>query len=132
MKIKLKTVFTENLSYKLVSLIIALILWLTILGRRDFTLSKMIDVEVVVSSQQVLLSQSAEAVKVRLSGPRTALKKFMDSGMSQMIAIDVSKRGEGEFDLEIPTNKIDVPFGVRVDSVKPRSLQIKLAKKTGG
>lgn len=128
MKMKLKTVFTENLSYKLVSLIIALILWLTILGRRDFTLSKMIDVEVVVSSQQVLLSQSAEAVKVRLSGPRTALKKFMDSGMSQMIAIDVSKRGEGEFDLEIPTTKIDVPFGVRVDSVKPSNLRIKLAK----
>jgi hypothetical protein len=31
---------TENFSYKMVALFISLILWLTILGRRDFVLSK--------------------------------------------------------------------------------------------
>lgn len=119
----------ENKSYKFVSLIIALILWMTILGRRDFTLSKNIDVEVTVSHQQVLVSQSAEFVRVRFSGPHTALKKFTESGLSQLISVDVSEKGEGEFDIEIPVSKIEVPFGVRVESVKPSVIRVKLMRK---
>ena len=123
------SIFVENRSYKLVSLIIALILWMTILGRHDFTLSKNIEVEVNVGKGQVLVAQSAESVKVRFSGPHAALKKFTESGLTQLISVDVGEKGPGEFDIEIPINKIEVPFGVRVDSIKPSVIRVQVVQK---
>lgn len=129
MRTKWKSVFTENLSYKMVALFIALILWLTILGRRDFTLTKNIDVELIPASGQVVNMQSADSVKVKVMGPRTALKKFMESGMSQMVSIDISKKGAGDIDVEIPVRLIDVPFGVKVISVKPTVIRAQVTQK---
>jgi YbbR domain-containing protein len=124
----LRQVFIEHWSFKLVALFIALILWLTILGRRDFVLSKTIDVDLLLQPGISLVLQSADKVKVKVSGPRTALKRFMDSGLSQMVTIDASSRGEGEYDLEVPVSKIDVPFGVRVLQVRPSSVKVQLKK----
>lgn len=131
MKNKWKGVVTENLSYKFVALFIALILWLTVLGRRDFSLTKNIEVELIPGSNQVVVSQSVEMVKVKVSGPRTALKKFMDSGLSQLVSIDISKKGEGNLDIEVPMKQIDVPFGVKVISVKPATVRARVTSKEG-
>jgi YbbR domain-containing protein len=120
--------FTENLSYKLVSLFIALILWLTILGRRDFVLSKSLEVEVLAGPGQSVVSQSVDKVNVKVSGPRMALRKFLDSSLSQQVTVDASARPEGEYDLEIPLNRIDVPFGVKVLQLRPASVHIVMKK----
>ena len=124
----LSHVLLDHGSYKLVSLFIALILWVTILGRRDFVLSKTLDVEITVSGNQNLVSQSPDKVRVKVSGPRTALKRFMDSGLSQMVTVDATAKPEGEYELEIPMAKIDVPFGVRVLQVQPSSVKVQLKK----
>lgn len=129
MKHRLRDVVTDNLSYKIVSLFIALILWLTILGRRDFSLTKTIDVELITGPNKVIVQQSVDIAKVKVSGPRTALKKFMDSGLSQLLVIDISDKGQGEFDVEIPLSQIDVPFGVKVVSVKPSVIHAKVVDK---
>ncbi len=129
MKVTIKSLVTENFSYKLVSLFIALILWLTILGRRDFALTRSIDVELVPAAGYSVSLQSASTVRVKLTGPQTALKKFVDSGMSQLISIDVSKKGPGDIDVEIPVRQIDVPFGVRVISVKPTTIRATVIPK---
>lgn len=129
MKPRLKNLVTENLSYKVVSLLIALILWVTILGRRDFSITKTIDVELVPASSQVVLQQSTDIVRVKVSGPRTALKRFIESGMSQLITIDVSKFPDGEMEVEIPSKQIDVPFGVKVISIKPATIKAKILTK---
>ncbi|MEZ0392014.1 MAG: CdaR family protein [Pseudobdellovibrionaceae bacterium] len=129
MRHKWKHILTDNLSYKVVSLFIALILWLTILGRRDFSLTKSVEVELLPGPQQTVSAQSAENVKVKVTGPRAALKKFMESGMSQMVSIDVSKKGEGDIELEVPIKQIDVPFGVKVISVKPSVIRARILKK---
>lgn len=109
----------ENMSYKLVSLFIAAVLWVTILGRRDFTLTKNIEVELFASQGLVVNSVSADTVKIKVSGPRNAIKKFIDSGLNQVITIDVTKYGEGNIEVEIPVHKIDVPFGVKIVSIRP-------------
>ena len=129
MRHRWRDVVTDNLSYKVVSLFIALILWLTILGRRDFSLTKTIDIELMTGPHRAVVSQSADIAKVKVSGPRTALKKFMDSGLSQLLVIDISDKGEGDFDVEIPLSQIDVPFGVKVVSVKPPVIHAKVVNK---
>ena len=129
MKLRVKDLLFENLSYKLVSLFIALILWLTILGRRDFTLTKSIEVEMIPGANQAVISQSVDTVKVKVSGPRTALKKFMDSGIGQLMSVDISKLGDGDLDVQVPIRQIDVPFGVKVISVKPSVIRVRVVEK---
>jgi len=129
MRHKWRSVVTDNFSYKVVSLFIALILWLTILGRRDFSLTKTVEVELIPATSQIITMQTTDSVKVKVTGPRTALKKFMESGMSQLISIDISKKGDGDIEIEIPIKQIDVPFGVKVISVKPSVVRARVERK---
>lgn len=129
MKTRWKHMVTEHLSYKIVSLFIALILWVTILGRRDFSLARSFEVEFLTSPQQTLVFQSVEEVKVKVSGPRTALKRFMETGISPMISLDLSKKPDGEHEIKIPFERIDVPFGVKVTSVRPATIKVKLIRR---
>ena len=121
---------TENFSYKMVALFISLILWLTILGRRDFVLSKKIDIELKTAVNQVVVAQTADNIRVKVSGPRAALKKFMDNPQSQSILIDISERGSGVLDIDVPLNKIEAPMGVRVLGIRPNMIRAEVSDKT--
>jgi YbbR domain-containing protein len=129
MKRRLSGVITENFSYKIVALFISLILWLTILGRRDFVLSKNIDIELVTAPNKQVVAQTSDHIKVKVSGPRSALKKFIDSSFSQNITIDISQRGEGVIYVDIPLNKIEVPLGVKILGVRPNQIQAEVVSK---
>jgi len=121
---------THHFSYKLVSLFISLILWLMILGRRDFILNKNVDVDFVTAPGYSLTTQGADHVRVKVSGPRTALRKFMGSGMSSSVTVDISDHQEGVYDIEIPVNKVDVPLGVKVIDIKPRTIKVEVIKSS--
>lgn len=129
MRHRWKDVVTHNFSYKVVSLLIALILWLTILGRRDFSMSKTIDIELIAGTHQIVTLQSPESVKVKVTGPRTALKKFMETGMSQLLSIDISRKGVGDIEIDVPFRQIDVPFGVKIISIKPSVIKAHVVPK---
>ncbi|MEK2645436.1 hypothetical protein [Bdellovibrio sp. BCCA] len=131
MKRRWSSMLTENFSYKVVALFISLILWLTILGRRDFVLSKNIDIELVTAPGTHVVAQTTDHIKVKVSGPRSALKKFLESSLSQSISLDISQRGEGVVYVDIPLNKIEVPIGVRILGVRPNQIQAEVVKVKG-
>lgn len=120
----------ENGSYKLVSLFVTLILWVTILGRRDFMLTKDMDIEFLLPKTAVLeLNQGERKVSVKVSGPRTALKKFAQSPGS--ITFDLTKADVPEKNTKIrtviQTKNIEVPFGVKVVTIDPPTLDVLLS-----
>lgn len=127
MKRRLSHAITENFSYKIVALFISLILWLTILGRRDFVMTRDIEVDLITELGQVVVAQTIDQIKVKVSGPRTALKKFMDSAYSQSMSIDVSKKPDGIIDIDVPLNKIEAPMGVKILSVRPLVIRAELS-----
>ncbi|MNL07689.1 hypothetical protein D3C87_1283750 [compost metagenome] len=131
MKRRWSAVVTENFSYKLVALFISLILWLTILGRRDFVLSKDIDLELIVAPGTQVVAQTTDHVKLKVSGPRSALKKFMDSSLSQTLTMDLSSRGEGVLYVDIPLNRIEVPMGVKILGIRPNQIQVEVVRLKG-
>lgn len=131
MRRRWNSMITENLSYKVVALFISLILWLTILGRRDFVLSKNIDVEFITATGTQVVAQTSDHVKVKVSGPRSSLKKFLESSLSQNIVIDISQRGDGVVYADIPVTKIEVPLGVRILGIRPNQIQVEVAKQKG-
>lgn len=128
MKQNVKRILTENLSYKVVALFIALILWLTILGRRDFVMSKNVELEFLVNPQYQVLSPTANEVVVKVSGPRSALKKFSESRFSELLTIDVGEQNPGIIEVEVPVRKIELPFGVKLISVKPSVIRAEIVK----
>ncbi len=121
--------YFDNIIYKLVALFISLILWVTILGRRDFVYSKNIDIEVQTSSQLAVIEQSHANVRVRITGPRASLKKFMESQANQVILVDVSSLGEGKIEIPISEKKFSLPLGVRVVSIKPSKIEVTVVSR---
>jgi YbbR domain-containing protein len=129
MKFRVKNIIFENFSYKLVSLFIALILWLTILGRRDYTVVRSFELDFSVATQSEILKQSSERIKVKVTGPRTALRRFMDSDTAQVVSIDLSQYDSGQYDVDIPNSKIDIPFGVKIVSIQPSHVHVQIGKR---
>lgn len=119
----------DNGTYKLVALFISLILWVTILGRRDFVYSKNIDIEVQTQPNLAVIEQSHSSVRVRVTGPRASLKKFMDSHSNQAMLVDVSSLGEGKIEIPISEKKLDLPLGVRVVSLKPQKIDVTVVSR---
>lgn len=120
----------ENGSYKLVSLFVTLILWVTILGRRDFMLTKDMDVEFLLPEKVVMQSSRGERkISVKVSGPRTALKKFAQSPGS--ITFDLTKSEVEQKNTRvkavIQVKNIEVPFGVKVVSIDPEAIDVVLS-----
>ena len=121
-----KTKLLENGSYKLVALFVTLILWVTILGRRDFVLSKDMDIEFLLPRTLAVVETNRERqVTVKVSGPRVALKKFAQNPGT--ITIDLGRQAEpGPIKAIITTRNVEVPFGVKVISVSPDTINIHL------
>jgi YbbR domain-containing protein len=128
-KRKIRAFFTENLSYKMVSLFIALILWITILGRRDFVVAKKVDVELIPPPGYSVVFQSVDTIKIKVSGPRTALRRFIENGVSQIVTLDLSSKGPGRYEVEIPRGRVDVPFGVKLMTMQPEKIEVQIDKK---
>jgi hypothetical protein len=54
----------------------------------------------------------------------------MDNPQTQSILIDISDRGEGVLDIDVPLNKIDVPMGVRILGVRPNVIRAEVSTKS--
>jgi hypothetical protein len=115
----------ENGSYKLVALFVTLILWVTILGRRDFQLSKEMDLEFLLPQNLTVASQAIDRkVTVKVSGPRMALKKFSTNPGS--ITVDLVRSQPGPVRALITPRNVEVPFGVKVISISPDVVNLTL------
>lgn len=124
---KIKVNILDNFSYKVVALFIALILWLSILNRRDYIVSKDLDVDFVTAANMTVAAQSNDRIRVRVSGPQPLLKKYRES--SQFIALDISDKAPGFYDVDMNASKVDVPRGIRVIGIRPNTIRVEVVEK---
>ena len=124
---KIRTSLSSNLSYKVVALFISLILWLSILNRRDFIVTKDLDVDFVTAETLMLAGQSADKLKIKVTGPQPILKKYKES--SQVLAFDLSDKSAGFYDIEMNASKIEVPKGIRIIGIRPNSIRLEIVEK---
>lgn len=122
----IKSFLLDNMSYKIVSLFVALILWISILGRRDFVTTKEMDINLILPPGYTITGQSHDRLKVKISGAQPVLKKYKDSFRN--VTFDLSDHGEGIAEIDIPNNRIDVPQGIKVLNIKPNVIRVELAK----
>lgn len=127
MKKKMSAIVSENLSYKLVALFVALILWLSILGRRDFVATKEVEVNFITAPPYSIVSQSSDRIRLKVSGSQNLLKKFREQNSAVNVDAIAFKAGTHDFDINL--NMIEIPQGVRILSYKPSSIKVELAEK---
>lgn len=116
----------ENASYKLVALFISLILWLSILGRRDFVVTKDVEVDFTVGKGYALAGQSTDRVRMKVSGGQPLLKNFKDK--SQSASLDLSDRKQGYYEIDMTPAKFDVPNGIKILGIRPNTIRVEIVE----
>lgn len=116
----------ENASYKLVALFISLILWLSILGRRDFVVTKDVEVDFTPAIGYSIAGQSTDKIRVKVSGAQPLLKNFKDK--IQVATIDISDKKGGMFDIDITPSRFDVPNGIKILGVRPNTVRVEVVE----
>lgn len=118
---------SENLNYKIVAFAIALILWGTVLARREVVYLKNVDIRFVTGDQMIVKNELISQVEFRLSGSRVALRRFIQRQV-EPIQVDLSGVAPGRRQIQIPEESLRLPIGIRVVSINPISLAVDLAE----
>ena len=120
---------TENGLYKFVALLVALVIWTsTLWGKKDAILIRDMDLEFLVRANHQISEPVERKVTVKVSGPRSALKRF--SQVSNVVSVNLTDDSVGLHEVEISSRTLDLPPGVRLLSVQPNRLKVDIQDTT--
>ena len=115
----------SNGTFKFVALVASVVLWLTVLGRKDAIVIKNFNIEYIVKENYTISQKGNNFVRVKVKGPRVALQKFKT--IEDSIAINLQKSGPGDYSVRIPKDGgLDLPLGVRILSIEPNKIRVKI------
>lgn len=117
MKSSSKWQWSEDTSYKFVAFAVALVLWATMLGRKDSSLTREMDLQILLSPHIELIGSVPQSVKVEIAGPRVALKKL--SQTKEVYTVDLSNAKPGRQMVKLSRDGLNLPLGSRVLSIEP-------------
>jgi YbbR domain-containing protein len=119
-----KIALTDNFSYKVVALGVAIILWASMMGRKDSTLVKDFELQVLLGANLEMETSIPQLVKVEVVGPRVALKKI--NQMSPVFTVDLTSARAGRQVIQLSREGLNLPIGARVLSMEPREFMVVL------
>ena len=111
----------DNLLYKVVSLLIACVLWAAAQGVTDVEQS--LDVPVAVErvpDNLVVVEESAHEINLRLVGSRAALRQASKQLQHYTVSLEGAKPGEAR--LSVNKEQISLPRGARIAARSPSTL----------
>lgn len=117
--------YLVNASLKLVSLIIAIVLWFVVLGSRNVEVTKEIGVEIITPADLVVANEVPDKVAFRLSGPKAFLRNILNR-REDPIRVNLSTAKPGLVTYRFFSDNIQVPIGVKVLSINPTAIIVKL------
>jgi YbbR domain-containing protein len=111
----------DNLLYKVVSVLIAIVLWAAAQGVTDVEQS--LDVPVAVEKvpeNLVVVEESAHEINLRLVGSRAALRQASKLLQHYTVSLEGAKQGEAR--LSVNREQISLPRGARIAARSPSTL----------
>ena len=121
-----KWIYTNG-SYKIVALFVALVLWVAILGRKDFILTHELKLAFTLPVNTEVKNDVSNLVKVKIGGPRLAVKRFKEANPE--ITIDLRRAGLGRTNLRIQESDFVLPPKVRLIAISPSFLSVEIHEK---
>lgn len=126
----LLNLFSGNTGAKVVSVVVAIVLWIVVLGSRAVEVTKEIPITISTPADLVVSNDIPEKVLFRLSGPKAFLRAILDRP-EDPIRVNLSGAKAGLVTYRFFADNIRLPIGVRVLQVNPSSMVVKLeAQKT--
>src|SRR3954468_16624660 len=110
---------------KLISVAIAVVLWMIVLGSRNVEATKEIPLEIITPSDIVPANEIPDRIAFRLSGPKAFLRTVLDR-KEEPIRVNLSGAKPGLVTYRFFSDNIRVPIGVKVVSINPTAILIKL------
>lgn len=122
---RLWQIITGNFGTKLVSVIIALVLWVVVLGSRNVEDTKDVPIEVITPADLVAANDIPEKISFRLTGPMAFLRAILDR-RDEPIRVNLAGAKPGLITYRFYPDNIRLPIGVKVLSINPTAVLIKL------
>ena len=110
---------------KVMSILIALTLWVVVFGSRTMEVTKDVPFEVVMSDDQILIDPIPEKISFRLSGPKAFLRTIQNR-IEDPIRANIKELKTGVFTHRVYSDAIKLPLGVKVQSITPNVIQLKV------
>ena len=121
MKFLRKYVF-HNLGLKLISLLVAVLLWLAVARDPMAEIALTVPIEFLNAPEHLVISSSIPQVQVRVRGPVREVRELSPSEVHTMIDLSTARPGERTYDL-IP-GRIRVPEAIEVVEVVPSQVRL--------
>ena len=118
----------HNFSLKVVSVTVASILWVLVLGSRGVEVTKEVALEVVTPPELVVSSPVPDRVLFRLSGPKAFLRTVL-SRRDEPIRIQLQGMRPGVANHRFFSDTIRVPLGVKVVGITPPSVALTIERR---
>ncbi|MCC7441425.1 MAG: hypothetical protein IT285_07320 [Bdellovibrionales bacterium] len=122
---RMRDIFSDNPGTKLISIVIAVLLWFVVLGSRNVEVAKEITLQVVTAANVSIANELPEKVVFRLSGPKAFLRTILDR-RDDPIRVDLSGARTGAVTYRFFSDNIRLPIGVQVQSISPASITVQL------
>jgi YbbR domain-containing protein len=121
----MKSLFTDHLGLKLISLLMGFSLWYAVASEQEaeFALSIPIELRDLPEGLEVI-EESVQQVEVRLRGPAEILRRLTPQDVN--IGVELADAEPGERLAYLTPRDVSVPFGARVMRVTPTSVRIVL------
>lgn len=114
---------------KLLSLLLAVFVWVYVLNSERLKFEKIVKLEYRLKDQVVFAIKPLQEVTFVLEGPRAFMRNLLEREDS--ILIDISYKNpqfkRGQYTLK--ESDLSLPYGVKVDRIIPRRLNLQLDKK---
>lgn len=119
---------TENMAAKLLSLVIALVFWLTVTADKETRRNYTLPVRVINVPPGLAISGNVpKKVNLSISGPEIL---FLTHDLNKLlITLDLQKTGEGTVSFPEMQKCVDLPSGMKVLRVYPSGVQLKMVRK---
>lgn len=113
-----------NSTFKIVALVVSIVLWMTIMGRRDLVQNHEMEIQFILPAGYTIANQVTKSVEVKVTGPRAGLQKFTER--QRVVGMDLSKLKVGDHKLFVRTDGVSLPLGVKILSIEPQFVNVKL------
>ena len=124
---KLSELVTQNLGLKVLSLIMAVVIWFFVDVGKEMEISVAVPVLFKnIPSGLVVAGAPPPPINVRLKGPKVALMKIRAERPT--LLLDLKGAGEGITGFPGLESLIKLPEGVRVTRVTPAAMEVRLGK----
>lgn len=122
---RLVSLASVNFGTKVISVAIAILLWGIVLGSRSVEVTKEVPLEIITPSDIVPANDIPDRIAFRLSGPKAFLRSILDR-REEPIRVNLSGAKPALVTYRFFSDNIRVPIGVKVLSINPTAILIKL------